>query len=73
MKHRAAVRIAILAGTLVKIGAHRMLPGVAGAALVSAGGGQIAGHVFGRGVAPWVAITLAGVFVLLAAAETNRR
>lgn len=42
-----------------------LLPGVGGAAMISAGSGEFAGHVFGHGLAPWVAVTVGGVFALL--------
>ncbi len=42
-----------------------LVPGVAGAAMISAGAGEVAGHVFGHGLTPWVAVTLGGVFALL--------
>lgn len=41
------------------------VPGVAGAALVSLGAGEVTGHVFGHGLAPWVAAVAGGVFLLL--------
>jgi hypothetical protein len=42
-----------------------LLPGIAGAAMISVGSGEFAGHVFGRGLAPWVALGVGGVFALL--------
>lgn len=44
--------------------ATRALPGIAGAAAVSVGTGELASHVFGHGLAPWVALLAAGVFAL---------
>jgi hypothetical protein len=41
------------------------VPGVAGAAMVSLGAGEFAGHVFGHGLAPWVGIVVGGVFALV--------
>lgn len=41
------------------------VPGVGGAAAVSVGLGELAGHVFGHGLTPWVAITVGGVFALV--------
>jgi hypothetical protein len=41
-----------------------LVPGVAGGAVVSVGLGEIAGHVFGHGLTPWVALTLGGLFAL---------
>lgn len=41
------------------------VPGVGGAAAVSLGLGELAGHVFGHGLTPWVAITAGGLFALL--------
>lgn len=40
------------------------LPGVAGAAGVSAGAGFLASHIWGHGLAPWVGLTVGGVFAL---------
>lgn len=48
------------------------VPGVAGAAMVSLGLGELAGHVFGHGLAPWVAITAGGAFALWLGSEVNR-
>lgn len=42
-----------------------LLPGVGGAAMISVGSGEFAGHVFGHGLAPWVAVAVGGVFALL--------
>jgi hypothetical protein len=42
-----------------------LLPGIGGAAMVSVGAGELAGHVFGHGLAPWVAVAVGGVFALL--------
>jgi hypothetical protein len=41
-----------------------LVPGVAGAAAVSLGLGEIAGHVFGHGLTPWVAGVAGGLFAL---------
>jgi hypothetical protein len=43
---------------------RHLVPGIAGAAAVSLGLGEVAGHVFGHGLTPWVAVTLAGLFAL---------
>lgn len=43
---------------------RHLVPGVAGGALVSLGSGEVVGHVFGHGLAPWVALTVAGAFAL---------
>jgi hypothetical protein len=42
-----------------------LLPGLGGAAMISLGAGEFAGHVFGHGLVPWVALLAAGVFALL--------
>ena len=62
------------AGTAVRIlrPAGRILPGLAGAAAVAAGLGEIAGHVFGRGLSPWVACAVAGVFGIRIGSEINQ-
>lgn len=44
---------------------RRLVPGVAGAALLSVAAGEIAGHVFGHGLTPWVASALGAVFLLV--------
>jgi hypothetical protein len=64
-----AVRVAVIAGTAVR--ADRMLFGPAAAAAVSVGVGELAGHVFGRGLAPWVALAAGGAFGLQLARELN--
>jgi len=70
---RLLVGLATAAGTLLRAGRGpvRALPGLAAAAAVSVGLGELAGHVFGRGLAPWVALTAGGVFALRLAAELN--
>ena len=69
----ALTRAAHLAGTAVRVlrGLMRVLPGVAGAALVSVGLGQLAGHVFHRGLSAWVTCAVAGAFLLKIGAEVN--
>lgn len=42
-----------------------LVPGIAGAAMISLGAGELAGHLFGRGLTPWVALMVGGVFALL--------
>jgi hypothetical protein len=63
--------LATLAGVLVRV-LRQVLPGLLGAAAVSAGLGELAGHVFGHGLAPWVALLVAGVFALWFGVEVNR-
>lgn len=41
-----------------------LVPGLAGAAVFSLGIGEIAGHLLGRGLTPWVALTVGGAFAL---------
>lgn len=72
MRRRLAVRFAIVAGTLVRWRVHLMLPGLAGAALVSLGAGMVVGHVFGHGLALWAVLALSGGFILVFSAEMNR-
>jgi len=60
------------AGILVRWRVHLMLPGLAGAALVSVGVGELAGHVFGHGLAPWTSLALAGGFLLWIGAALNQ-
>lgn len=67
------IRAARGAGVAVRwatVAAH-VLFAPAAAAAVSVGLGQLAGHVFGRGLAPWVALTVAGGFGLWMATELN--
>jgi len=63
------LRAARWAGLAVRV--LRALFAPAAAAAVSAGLGELAGHLFGRGLAPWVALTLAGGFGLWIASELN--
>lgn len=49
-------------GTFLRL--KRLVPGLAGGAGLSVGLGEGAGHVFGHGLTPWVALTVAGVFAL---------
>lgn len=58
-----AERLGVLTGRVLAIAPS--LPGLAGAAAVSAGSGFAVSHVFGHGLAPWVGLTVGGVFALL--------
>lgn len=40
------------------------VPGVGGAVMVSLASGELAGHVFGHGLTPWVAVGAGGLFAL---------
>ena len=77
MTHRAVLASAKFAGTVVRItrrpfrSALRAAPGLAGAAAIAIGLGQVAGHVFGRGLTWWVALAAGGAFVLRFGAEVN--
>jgi hypothetical protein len=64
------LRAARWAGLAVRV--LRALFAPAAVAAVSVGIGELAGHVFGRGLAPWVALTIGGGFGLLLASELNR-
>ena len=44
---------------------RHLVPGIGGALMVSLGAGGFAGHVFGHGLTPWVAVTVGGVFALV--------
>jgi hypothetical protein len=61
------------AGTAVRLTRplFRSVPGILGAAAVSLGAGELAGHIFGRGLAPWAALTVAGGFALWIGAAIN--
>ena len=63
------IRAATWAGRAVRAG--RALFGPAAAAAVSIGLGELAGHVFGRGLAPWVALVIGGGFALWISSELN--
>ena len=67
-------RLAVAAGRLVNRARRSMpmWPGIAGAACISIGLGEVTGHIFGRGLAPWVALLAAGVFALWLGSEVNR-
>jgi len=67
--HQLKLRAARWAGVAVRV--LRALFAPAAAAAVSVGLGELAGHVFGRGLAPWVAMALAGGFGLWIASELN--
>ncbi len=41
------------------------VPGLAGAAAVSVCTGEVASHVFGHGLAPWIGGLLGGLFLLV--------
>lgn len=51
-----------LSGRVLSV--RHLVPGVGGAVMVSAGAGEVTGHVFGHGLAPWAGILVAGVFAL---------
>lgn len=63
----AAIAITEGAGTVLGriLSLVPLVPGVGGAAMVSVGAGEFAGHVFGHGLAPWVALAVGGMFALL--------
>jgi hypothetical protein len=63
------IRAATWAGTAVR--GARMLFGPAAAAAVAIGTGELAGHIFGRGLAPWVALVIGGGFGLWISSELN--
>jgi hypothetical protein len=49
--------------------AARLVPALGGATLVSLGGGEVIGHVFGHGLAPWAGLLAGGLFLLRADAR----
>jgi hypothetical protein len=63
---KPALAAATAAGTAVgtAAGLSRALPGLGGAAGLSVALGAIAGHVFGHGLTPWVALAAGSVFAL---------
>jgi hypothetical protein len=73
---RPLLAAARVAGTAIRITrrpartALRALPGVAGAAAVAVGLGEVAGH-YQRGLTWWVACVIGGVFALGFAREIN--
>ena len=79
MAHRAAVAAAVLAGTALRVTrparrtALRAAPGVAGAVMLAVAAGELASHVWHRGLGPWVGLAVAGVFALWFGAEINAR
>lgn len=76
-RRRAVHAAARVAGTAVRISrrplrsAARAAPGLAGAAGIAVGLGQVAGHVFGRGLTWWVAAAIGGAFLVRIGAEVN--
>lgn len=53
-------------GTVLSLaGLLPLVPGVGGAVMVSLGAGEVAGRVFGHGLALWVGLAVGGVFALV--------
>lgn len=48
------------------------VPGLASGVLASVGGGEVIGHVFGRGLSPWCAIVIGAVYLARLGSELNR-
>ena len=69
---RPLVRAAIWAGTIWRL-THKAALGYLGAVFLAVGLGELAGHVWHRGLAPWVGLAVGGVFALLFGAELNRQ
>lgn len=69
LKLRAARWAGLAVRAVLPLG--RLLPGLAGAALVAVGLGQVAGHIWHRGLAAWVSLALGGAFLLLIGREIN--
>jgi hypothetical protein len=70
------IRAAGWAGTAIRLTrrparAARALPGVAGAAAIAVGAGELTGHVFGHGLALWAGLAVGGVFALWLGRELN--
>ena len=78
MSNRAVIALAVFTGHALRITrralrkALSVVPGLAGAAGTAVGLGQVAGHVWGRGLTWWVALTVGGVFALWISADLNR-
>lgn len=70
---RSAAEGLVALGRLIGLGRRCLpaLPGVAGAVAVSLGVGQITGHIFGRGLGPWVTLLVAGGFALAIDRQTS--
>jgi len=72
------VAAAVFTGTALRITrralrkAVSVVPGLAGAAGIAIGLGQVAGHVWGRGLTWWVALVVGGAFALWISADLNR-
>jgi len=64
---RVADTAATPAGTAVgrSLASLPLLPGILGAIGLSIAAGEIAGHVFGHGLAPWVGLAVSCMFGLL--------
>ena len=67
------LRAARWAGIAVRVlrAPARGLPGLLGALLVAVGLGQVAGHIWHRGLTWWVAAAIGGMFLLLIGRELN--
>lgn len=48
------------------------VPGIASAVLASVGIGELVGHLFGRGLAPWTGMVVGAVYLARLGAELNR-
>jgi hypothetical protein len=74
---RLKLRAARWAGTAVRITRRPVrwvllaAPGLAGAAAIAVGAGEVAGHVFGHGLALWAGLLVGGVFLVRIGAEVN--
>ena len=64
---RLAGRVVDVAGVVTGrvLAALPSVPGLAGAGAVAVCAGEVTGHVFGHGLAPWVGGLVGGVFLLL--------
>jgi hypothetical protein len=71
------IRAARWAGTVVRVTRRPFrsvllaAPGLAGAYWIAVGVGQIAGHIFARGLAWWVTAVVGGVFLVRVGSEIN--
>jgi hypothetical protein len=48
------------------------VPGPASGVLAAVGGGEVIGHVFGRGLSPWCSLVIGSVFLARLGAELHR-
>jgi hypothetical protein len=67
VRGRVSAAVAVAAGKMTGrvLSVLPTVPGLTGAAMASVCAGEVTGHVFGHGLAPWVAGLAGSVFLLI--------